>query len=274
MKREIFTSFYDEYLQIEAYQLEGSVLSFPNHFHEHYTIGYIEQGECLVSCKNQDHTFSSGDLILMNPKDNHTFISKGDEKVIYRGFIIRPEVMEELMLKVSGQRYLPVFTQTVVRDGASNYDLNNLFMMVSNDFCEIEKEESLFFMVTTLLSQFSQAVEGSESKCQQEVERASEFIDVHFRNHISLEQICQHVTLSKSTLMRAFTKYKGITPYRYLINVRINTAKKLLEEGVMPVDAAFQTGFSDQSHFTRFFTTFIGISPGAYRDLVISRSKL
>ncbi|WP_407695749.1 helix-turn-helix domain-containing protein [Sedimentibacter hydroxybenzoicus] len=37
--------------------------------------------------------------------------------------------------------------------------------------------------------------------------------------------------------------------------------------------AAFRTGFSDQSHFTNFFTAFIGISPGAYRDIVISRTN-
>lgn len=35
----------------------------------------------------------------------------------------------------------------------------------------------------------------------------------------------------------------------------------------MPVEAALQTGFSDQSHFTRFFTMFTGVAPGAYGDI-------
>ena len=45
----------------------------------------------------------------------------------------------------------------------------------------------------------------------------------------------------------AFTKSKGVTPYSYLQNIRIGEAKKLLEQGLPPVEAALQTGFSDQS---------------------------
>ena len=89
----------------------------------------------------------------------------------------------------------------------------------------------------------------------------------HFAEHITLEELCKRSGLSKSTLLRAFTKSKGITPYRYLQTVRISKAKELLEQGVSPVDAAIQTGFSDQSHFSSFFHMFIGFSPAAYRRI-------
>lgn len=82
----------------------------------------------------------------------------------------------------------------------------------------------------------------------------------HFAEHITLEELCKRSGLSKSTLLRAFAKSKGITPYRYLQTVRISKAKELLEQGVSPVDAAIQTGFSDQSHFSSFFHMFIGLS--------------
>ena len=36
---------YDEELQIEAYRFEGIVQPFPNHFHEHYVIGFVEDGQ-------------------------------------------------------------------------------------------------------------------------------------------------------------------------------------------------------------------------------------
>jgi transcriptional regulator GlxA family with amidase domain len=60
-----------------------------------------------------------------------------------------------------------------------------------------------------------------------------------------------------------------VTPYRYLQNIRINEAKKLLEQGILPIEVAMQTGFSDQSHFTNFFNKFIGLSPRVYRDIFI-----
>lgn len=92
-------------------------------------------------------------------------------------------------------------------------------------------------------------------------------MEEHFAEHISLDMICRHVGLSKSTLLRAFTRSKGVTPYRYLENIRIGKARKLLEQGASPAQAALETGFSDQSLFTNYFTRFIGLAPGIYRDI-------
>lgn len=73
-------------------------------------------------------------------------------------------------------------------------------------------------------------------------------------------------------MLRAFTRLKGVTPYLYLENVRVGQAKKLLEQGVPPVEAALRTGFSDQSHFTNYFDRFLGLSPGVYRNMLEKRS--
>ena len=48
---------------------------------------------------------------------------------------------------------------------------------------------------------------------------------------------------------------------------RINKAKKFLKMGISPMEAAFQSGFTDQSHFTRFFKNFIGLTPKQYQDI-------
>ena len=50
-------------------------------------------------------------------------------------------------------------------------------------------------------------------------------MEEHFTERIYLDQICRHAGLSKSTLLRAFTKSKGVTPYCYLENIRIGAAK-------------------------------------------------
>lgn len=90
---------------------------------------------------------------------------------------------------------------------------------------------------------------------------------------IYLDQICHLEGLSKSTLLRAFTKSKGVTPYSYLQNIRIGEAKKLLEQGLPPVEAALQTGFSGQSHFTNYFNRYIGLAPGVYREIFLMKEN-
>ena len=76
-----------------------------------------------------------------------------------------------------------------------------------------------------------------------------------------------------STLLRAFTRAKGITPYHYLVNLRICAAKRLLEQGASLLEAAMQTGFSDQSHFTNCFSRYIGLTPGAYQEIFTRAEK-
>ncbi|MEG0368210.1 MAG: AraC family transcriptional regulator, partial [Coprobacillus sp.] len=132
---------------------------------------------------------------------------------------------------------------------------------------EFEKDEDFLLLITLLIQRYGQPFEKCLLEYSQEIEDVCCFIDEHYREHISLQQLCQCVGLSQSTLLRAFTKSKGVTPYRYLESKRINEAKKLLEKGLMPVDVALQIGYSDQSHFTNYFSHITGISPGLYRDI-------
>ncbi len=70
MKKEIRTVVYDDALRIEAYRFEGIVQPFPNHFHD-YVIGSVEDGERVLSCKNQEYIIKKGDVLLFDPGDNH-----------------------------------------------------------------------------------------------------------------------------------------------------------------------------------------------------------
>lgn len=271
MKKEIRTVVYDDELRIEAYRFEGIVQPFPNHFHEHYVIGFVENGERCLSCRNKEYTIEQGSVLLFNPGDNHACVQSDNGTLDYRGFNISKEVMLDLSEEVTGKRQLPGFSRNVVCDEEAICYLRPLHEMVMNGVGEFGKEESLLFLISTLIQNYGQPFESCISECRQEIEKACEFIDKHFTERIYLDQICRHAGLSKSTLLRAFTKAKGVTPYRYLETVRINEAKKLLQKGVPPLEAAIQTGFSDQSHFTNYFSSFIGLAPGVYREIFFER---
>lgn len=273
MKKEIRTVVYDDELRIEAYRFEGIVQPFPNHFHEHYVIGFVENGERCLSCRNKEYTIEQGSVLLFHPGDNHACVQSDNGTLDYRGFNISKEVMLDLSEEVTGKRQLPGFSRNVVCDEEAICYLRPLHEMVMNGVGEFGKEESLLFLISTLIQNYGQPFESCIPECRQEIEKACAFIDKHFTERIYLDQICRHAGLSKSTLLRAFTKAKGVTPYRYLETVRINEAKKLLQQGVPPLEAAMQTGFSDQSHFTNYFSSFIGLAPGVYREIFFEREK-
>ncbi len=267
MKKEVRTVVYDKELRLEAYRFEGIVQPFPNHFHEYYVIGFMESGRRFLSCRNREYVIQEGDLLLFNPGDNHACAQSDSGVLDYRGFNIPKETMLELAEEITGHRTLPVFSSCVIRDEAATGYLLSLHEQIMGGSCEFDREEQLLFLISLLIRRYGQPYENHLPACRAEIDQACAFMEEHFADHLCLDQICRHVGLSKSTLLRAFTKSKGITPYSYLVNIRIGRAKKLLEQGVMPAEAALQTGFADQSHFSGYFHRFIGLSPGVYREI-------
>lgn len=273
MNEEIRNVVYDNELEIEAYCFKGIVQPFPNHFHEYYVIGFVEEGQRLLCCKNKEYILDKGSIVIFNPNDNHSCVQNGESALDYRGLNISKKTMLDLAEEVTGKRELPWFLQNVIYDKEINCYLHSLHQMVIMGGGNLEKEEALLFLISELIQNYGQSFEDCVPECRKEIERACKFMECHYRERICLEQICGYAALSKSTLLRAFTKSKGVTPYRYLINIRINKAKKLLEQGVLPIEAAIETGFSDQSHFTNYFSSFIGIAPGIYRDIFCRKNK-
>ena len=273
MKKETRTIVYDEELRLEAYRFEGIVQPFPNHFHEHYVIGFVEDGQRILSCRNKDYSIECGNVVLFNPGDNHGCVQSDERTFDYRGFNISKGIMLDLAEEVTGRRELPGFSKNVIYDDEITCYLRPLHEMVMIGISDFGKEENLLFLISALIQKYGQPFENCVPECPQEVERACEFMQKHFSERIYLDQICRYSGLSKSTLLRAFTKSKGITPYRYLETMRINKAKQLLEKGIAPIDAAIQTGFSDQSHFTNYFSSFIGLAPGVYREIFSAKNK-
>ncbi|HEX9462749.1 MAG TPA: helix-turn-helix domain-containing protein, partial [Alphaproteobacteria bacterium] len=73
--------------------------------------------------------------------------------------------------------------------------------------------------------------------------------------------------LDRYTLARQFRARLGTSPYRYLVMRRLDTARALLRAGRSLADAAYATGFSDQSHMTRQFKRAFGLPPGRWRAM-------
>lgn len=233
----------------------------------------MEDGERVLRCKNQEHVIQKGDVLLFNPGDNHACMQSDGGTLDYRGLNITKEVMLDLAAEVTGRRELPGFSQNVVRDEEVVCYLRALHERMTNGSNKLGKEENLLLLLTLLLQRYAQPFESCGAACREEIERACAFMEEHSGERISLEEICRYAGLSKSALLRAFTKSKGVTPYSYLENIRIGRAKKLLELGASPLEAALRTGFYDQSHFTNCFNRLIGLSPGVYREIFSEKEK-
>lgn len=268
MKQEERVVRFDKELGIEAYRFKGIMQKFPNHFHEYYVIGFIELGQRRLSCSNKDYTIDTGDIVLFNPLDNHTCEQIDDKTLDYRCININPEIMLNMTAEITGTAYLPRFTTPVAYRSEQAELLRELHQMIMEEREDLEKEEVFYFLMKQLIEKYVEPAHEIKSEIvNRDIQAVCEYLENNYMERISLDELAQLSNRNKFGLLRAFTKEKGITPYRYLETVRINRAKKLLEQGVEPIDVAMQTGFVDQSHFSNFFKGFIGLTPGQYKDI-------
>lgn len=250
-------------LPLEAYRFEGIVQPFPSHFHNYYVVGLVEAGNRRLSCRGREYAIKPGDMLLFNPGDTHSCTASDGGALDYRSLNLPAEAVHAL----AGEGALAGFSRNVVSDRALEASFGRLHPMLMTEGEALEREEALLLFFTLLAQRYGQSAGRGAPACREEVEAACRFMQQSYAEHLSLEQLCACSGLSKSTLLRAFTRCKGVTPYRYLQSVRLGRAKALLKRGIDPVEAALQTGFADQSHFTHFFTMYIGLSPAAYQRI-------
>lgn len=148
MKKETRTVVYDDELRIEAYHFEGIVQPFPNHFHEHYVIGFVEDGTRRLLCQKREYFIEKGSIVLFNPRNNHACVQSDDGTFDYRGFNIAKGVMLDLAEEVSRKRQLPGFSENVVYDDEAACYLRLLHEMVMAGNEEFGKEETLLFLIS------------------------------------------------------------------------------------------------------------------------------
>ncbi|MGG1662179.1 helix-turn-helix domain-containing protein [Brevibacillus sp. NRS-1366] len=268
MAKEVRTVCFDKKLKIEAYCFKGIMQKFPNHFHDYYVLGFIEKGKRYLICKNQEFITNAGDVIIFNPRDAHTCEQVDGKTLDYRSLNIPENIMRQAVCEITGREYLPRFTQTVLYQSELATSLRELHLMISKEESDFKKEELFLFLIEQLIQEYSDTVpEHCAQEPASEIQLVCEFLESNYAKTITLDQLSELTKVSKYHLLRSFTKQKGISPYSYLETIRIGNAKKLLEQGIPPMEVAFQTGFSDQSHFSNFFKRMIGLTPKQYMKI-------
>lgn len=113
----------------------------------------------------------------------------------------------------------------------------------------------------------SEAVELSEmmadipeQKASQTIERAVAYLDEHYGDDLSVEELAASLGISRSHFMREFKKGTGWTVNQYLTSVRIAKAKVLLTEKSV-TETAFEVGYNNSNYFSTVFKKKTGLSP-------------
>ncbi|MCC8165910.1 MAG: AraC family transcriptional regulator [Planctomycetes bacterium] len=261
---------FDRDLGLEVCLFDGLSRGFPSHFHDYYVIGLVESGHGSLKVGGHKREYAGGDILVFHPMESHACEQTAGSPLTFRSFNIRPGAMAEV---VGGGddgtgRAAPRFDTPVLRCSPQADRMRLVHEELIRDDGECGRTDRFREFLRLLCRDHARPAGRDDAAATAAmVEAVCRYIEERYADRVTLDDLEAIAHVNKFTLVRAFTRWKGITPYRYLEAVRIGRARELLEQGVEPVAVAGRVGFSDQSHFGRFFKLLIGVNPGEYQAI-------
>ncbi|MCP4023389.1 MAG: AraC family transcriptional regulator [Desulfobacteraceae bacterium] len=243
---------------------------FPRHVHNAFCIGTIDKGARLIEENGATQTINRNEVFVINSGVPHRCKSLNDQGHSYRAINIKPHVLKALGMQISEKMYdVPYFKHSSIKDPLILRHINKFFSCINHENTSLEKEEALLSLLSEIILKYSKnpPVACNLGRRRQAVGNACDYMRSNYARKITLAQLSKESGLSSFHFQKVFLKEKGVSPNDYLFKIRTDKAAVLLLKGESITDVAFATGFTDQSHFTKCFKRFIGITPGRYRYL-------
>lgn len=122
-----------------------------------------------------------------------------------------------------------------------------------------------YVKIMTICAQYLTLSNAIPSAKQTVAEVAKKYIFDNYKSKITIADICDDIGCSKSTLITSFKREYGTTVNSYITEVRLNEAVNMLRSGDRHIgEIATETGFSDQSYFSKVFSARFGVPPSEY----------
>ena len=230
------------------------------HTHGVYELIYFLSGDATCVIEERKYKLKKGDLILVKPLQDHVIQIDGPADYERYNILFDPELhsVESVLL-------LPESTEVV--NLAGNPMADQIFKR-----CDLYKEQSdantfqklLLHLLNELfynISIFPQHSAVSHDAVSPLVANALQYINDHLSTITDIDEIAQHLFVSKSNLFRCFKRELHQTPKRYITQKRLLLAKQRISQGEKPVEVYQSLGFRDYTTFYRNYLSHFGHTP-------------
>ncbi len=238
--------------------------SFPRRSHDQYGVGLIYKGAQKSFSGRGMVEAGPGNMITVNPGEVHDGMPIGDGGRTWRMLYFDPAIIVDIANDISEDSAEDYeFTLPVMADSGITPLFRTLFaaMTIHEENLEAMKCEELLLR---MLSQIAHTRQRNRPVGPASISRVQALIDDMPAATVSLADLARASRLSRFQVLRGFVKATGFTPHAYLMQKRIDLARRLIIRGTGLAEAAAASGFADQSHMTRLFARKYGVSPGTY----------
>lgn len=180
-------------------------------------------------------------------------------------FFVSGNTLERMKYRV--MELISLFSRAAVQGGASEEDILQISYRCQKEISHYTSFEGMARWLAKILHQFTELVFASkDSEYGLVISQAIRYIRQHYREHISLEETAEAVSLSPNYFSHVFNEKMQVSFSMYVNRLRIEYAQRLLRTTDFPlIEIAGLSGFDDQSYFSKVFKQVTKLSPGVYR---------
>jgi AraC-like DNA-binding protein len=244
--------------------------AFDPHRHDTYAMGLTLSGVQSFDYRGARADSTAGHAVVLYPDEMHDGRAGVADGFRYRMLYLEPRLIRDAL----GQRAraLPCVPHAVQHDPRLLAALRRTLDDLSRPLESLELDQAVLSLSEALLA-LDPSVRGRSetTTCAVAVERARAFLDANLSRTVASEELEAETGLDRYALARQFRRRLGTSPYRYLVMRRLDRARARMQAGDTLADAAFASGFADQSHMTRQFHRAYGITPGRWRAIDVTR---
>jgi AraC-like DNA-binding protein len=249
---------------LELLHTESLTDGYAKHLHEEYSLCWVKSGLVKTHYRGSSHLSPIHSFTVMNPTEPHRGEVLGQENFSYYSLYFSANALQEVSEEVFACGRLPYFGQPIVVDRVLQQKLERFINALHTPGLELDTHY-LSFMAHLLEHHTDTTLTPPETKQEPSaVEKAKSYLHTHYQKNISLDDLANVVGLNRAYLIRTFKKTMGLPPHAYLTQLRLSEAKKQLARNIPIAQVALNTGFADQSHFSRAFKQTYGMTPGVY----------
>ena len=257
-------------------QTEG----YANHYHNAMEIIVCAENQYIIIANNRTYTLNVGDILIIPPLMLHELHSRPrGARFIYLIDIDMLRCFQDF--KTLDPIFMEPYLCTLsLRPDIYQHIYDSLMLMADTYFShKIFWETSIYTRLLDILTTIgrnyfyknSEEDNSSGNKPKENYELFANllnFIDAHYTDDLTLEQVADYIGFSKYHFARLFKQHTNTTFHNYLCHKRIQAAQFMLTADMnLPVtDIAFQIGFNNLTTFSRCFNKYTNCSPTEYRN--------
>lgn len=239
----------------------------PPHWHNYFEIEIFFCGKGIHIIDGKEYTLKPNTVFLLTPINFHSILVENKFNCKTLNISFTSEMISDRMMIYLASPNVQNF-----------YDLEpEIFNRISKAFQLLQYEQNIeseykyrlldYCLQLIFRNNTSNALANADDEQLSGIKRAILYLELHFREKITLSQISKQAGFNPTYFSEIFHKITGETYIEKLNTLRIRHAKTMLSEGFSVSEACFGSGFGSLSNFLTIFKSKCGVTPTAYKKL-------